>query len=76
MLVLHNLDELEAGDKQVTHLLEQAKAAKDWELCKELARFLMALDETGKTLRDALNSVGLNPEQMNRSFEPSMAIKA
>lgn len=26
----------------------------EWELCKELARFLMALDETGATLREAL----------------------
>lgn len=25
-----------------------------WELCKELARFLMALDERGDTLREAL----------------------
>jgi hypothetical protein len=75
LLVLHNLDELEAGDPQVTHLLEQAKAAKDWELCKELARFLMALDETGRTLRDALDKVGLNPEQMHRSFEPTLIIK-
>lgn len=29
-----------------------------WELCKELARFLMALDETGDTLREALELAG------------------
>lgn len=27
---------------------------EDWELCKELARFLAALDETGDTLREAV----------------------
>jgi hypothetical protein len=32
----------------------------DWELCKELARFLAALDETGDTLRDALHMVGVS----------------
>lgn len=31
----------------------------DWELCKELARFLAALDETGDTLREALDMVGV-----------------
>lgn len=32
----------------------------DWELCKELARFLAALDETGETLREALSMVGVS----------------
>lgn len=27
---------------------------EDWELCKELARFLAALDDSGATLREAL----------------------
>ena len=27
---------------------------EDWELCKELARFLAALDDSGDTLREAM----------------------
>lgn len=32
---------------------------EDWELCKELARFLAALDETGDTLREAMEMVNI-----------------
>ena len=34
-----------------------------WELCKELARFLMALDEKGDTLREALELVGVQADE-------------
>jgi hypothetical protein len=62
LLVLHTLDELvETGEKLVLRLLARAKDARDWELCKELARFLMALDPSGDTLRGALAGVGLHP---------------
>jgi hypothetical protein len=40
-------------------LLGRAKDEGDWELCKELARFLQALDESGNTLREALEMVDL-----------------
>jgi RAB6A-GEF complex partner protein 1 len=69
LLVLHNLDERgEAGDgasgkdvKLVSRLLRRAADTGDWELCKELARFLVALDKTGETLQKALQVVGLVP---------------
>lgn len=67
--MLHNLEELKVGDRQVLNLLERAKGERDWELCKELARFLMALDETGNTLREALEIVGLKPENGDRGDE-------
>lgn len=57
LLVLHNLEELHSGSDQSLRLLHRAKEARDWELCKELARFLMALDESGTTLRQALAEV-------------------
>jgi RAB6A-GEF complex partner protein 1 len=73
LLVLHNLEELKVDDRQVVNLLERAKEERDWELCKELARFLMALDETGKTLKEALEVVGLRPRNdsdgVNRNGE-------
>jgi hypothetical protein len=62
LLVLHTLED-EAGakssSKQVVELLKRAKDEREWELCKELARFLRALDDDGSTLQRALEDVGL-----------------
>lgn len=54
LLVLHTFDELATASEQSVRLLSRAMREEDWELCKELARFLAALDETGDTLREAL----------------------
>lgn len=54
LLVLHSLSEMESTSPQVIRLLRKAMERGKWELCKELARFLMALDEKGDTLREAL----------------------
>ncbi|KAI4173633.1 MAG: hypothetical protein LQ343_002808 [Gyalolechia ehrenbergii] len=54
LLVLHTFQELETSSEQCMRLFEKAKEVGDWDLCKELARFLMALDESGNTLREAL----------------------
>ena len=54
LLILHTFDELATASEQSVRLLSRAMREEDWELCKELARFLAALDETGETLREAL----------------------
>lgn len=54
LLVLHTFEELSSSSHQLVRLLQRAKEEQDWDLCKELARFLMALDESGETLREAL----------------------
>jgi RAB6A-GEF complex partner protein 1 len=59
LLVLHTFEELNATGDQVVRLLQRAKSEQDWDLCKELARFLMALDESGATLRHTLELVEL-----------------
>ncbi|KAE9989065.1 hypothetical protein EG327_003119 [Venturia inaequalis] len=59
LLVLHTLDELGSSNSQLVTLLRRAREEGDWELCKELARFLMALDTSGKTLCKVLQDVGL-----------------
>jgi hypothetical protein len=59
LLVLHNLEELSSTGDQVVRLLQRARDEQDWDLCKELARFLMALDESGVTLRQTLELVEL-----------------
>ncbi len=59
--MLHTFEELKSTGDQVVRLLQRAKDEQDWELCKELARFLMALDESGATLRSTLELVELKP---------------
>ena len=61
LLVLHTFEELSSSSDQLVRLLQRAKHEQDWELCKELARFLMALDQSGATLRNALEVVNLMP---------------
>jgi len=61
LLVLQTLEE--AGEDEVVTLMGQAKEKREWELCKELARFLMAMDASGETLKRSLQRVGLNVDK-------------
>lgn len=54
LLILHTLEESELVSEQSVRLFSRAIKEQDWELCKELARFLAALDETGSTLHEAV----------------------
>jgi hypothetical protein len=63
LLVLHTFEELSSSSEQLVRLLARAKSEGDWELCKELARFLAALDETGNSLREALEMADLRSAQ-------------
>ena len=65
LLVLHTFEELDSSSEQCVRLLQRAKEAGDWDLCKELARFLMALDETGDSLRDAMQRINMGPQDTN-----------
>jgi len=71
LLVLHSLSEMESTSPQVIRLLRKAMERGEWELCKELARFLMALDERGDTLREALVLV----EMPGTPSRPGTAVK-
>ena len=55
LLVLQTFEDSEHSSEQCVRLLQRAQEAGDWDLCKELARFLMALDTTGDTLREAMD---------------------
>lgn len=71
LLILHTFEELSSSSEQLVRLLSRAKDEQDWELCKELARFLTALDESGATLIEALEMVNLRntkDERENSSF--------
>lgn len=61
LLVLHTFHQ-EAEDfemQECARLLGRAVQAQDWELCRELARFLVGIDQSGNTLRLALEDAGL-----------------
>lgn len=60
LLVLHTFEELDSSSDQAVRLLRKAKQAEDWELCKEVARFLMALDYSGGILREALEKMKIS----------------
>ncbi|KAJ7139708.1 RIC1-domain-containing protein [Mycena epipterygia] len=57
LLVLHNLEQLDEKHNDVIRLLESAVSAKDWQLCRELLRFLHSVDDTGTALRNALEQI-------------------
>lgn len=44
---MHTLEEASDSMEQCVRLLQLASSRGDWELCSELARFLMAMDEWG-----------------------------
>ena len=54
LLILHTLEELPTASEQCVRLLSRAMEEQDWDLCKELARFLAAIDDTGDTLAEAM----------------------
>lgn len=53
LLVLHNLEQLE-DNKDVITLLNKALEEEDWQLCRELLRFLHSIDDSGTALQEAL----------------------
>ncbi|WVQ90764.1 hypothetical protein IAS59_004548 [Cryptococcus gattii] len=58
LLVLHTLEGLEDADDTV-RLLHQAIRAQEFNLCKELLRFLHSIDDSGDALRKAIAKVGI-----------------
>ncbi|KAF8973675.1 RIC1-domain-containing protein [Flammula alnicola] len=59
LLVLHNLEQLDENSTEAIQLLTRAVERKDWQLCRELLRFLHSIDDTGQALRNALSHVDL-----------------
>lgn len=59
LLVLHNLEQLDEKNADAVRLLKSAIDAKDWQLCRELLRFLHSIDDTGSALRNALEETNV-----------------
>ncbi|KAK1232383.1 WD40 repeat protein [Marasmius sp. AFHP31] len=60
LLVLHNMEQLDENNVDAVRLLNSAINAKDWQLCRELMRFLRSIDESGAALRHALAETKLH----------------
>jgi len=61
LLVLHNLEQLDESHSHAARLLSNAVATCDWQLCRELMRFLHSIDETGVALNRVLSQTNLMP---------------
>ncbi|KAG6335629.1 hypothetical protein ID866_3465 [Astraeus odoratus] len=59
LLVLHNLEQLDENNDDVIRLLRSAIDTRDWQLCRELLRFLHSVDDTGQALRHALTETAI-----------------
>ncbi len=63
LLILHNIEQLSESSNDMQRLFRRAFDEGEWDLLKELSRFLMALDSSGNTLRLALRSADLPVDQ-------------
>lgn len=61
LLVLHGLEQLDGMNDDVIRLLRSATAAQDWQLCREILRFLHSIDDTGAALQSALVETQIVP---------------
>ncbi|EJD04265.1 RIC1-domain-containing protein [Fomitiporia mediterranea MF3/22] len=68
LLVLHNLEQLE-DYKGAIVLLHRAQDDGDWQLCRELLRFLHSIDDSGSALREALDQTGILSVSSSESQE-------
>lgn len=67
LLVLHNLEQLDENNADAVRLLKSAVDGKDWQLCRELLRFLHSIDDTGEALRNALRETKILGVELNPS---------
>ena len=74
LLVLHNLQQLD-NNNSVVELLNRAVEKEDWQLCRDLLRFLHSIDDSGLALRDALTQTSIMslPTPLNGNDTSSMS---
>ncbi|KAI0724240.1 RIC1-domain-containing protein [Cerioporus squamosus] len=61
LLVLHGLEQLDGMNADAIRLLRSAISAQDWQLCREILRFLHSIDDTGAALQSALAETQIIP---------------
>ncbi|GIZ40267.1 hypothetical protein CKM354_000361400 [Cercospora kikuchii] len=75
LLVLHAFEEDSFQVHEFAQLLKLAGQQNDWELCRELSRFLVGIDTSGETLVAALREAGLRDGPNRTEREPKNATK-
>lgn len=55
--MLHNLEQLDESGTEAVRVFRSAVEGKDWQLCRELLRFLRTIDDSGQTLENALSQI-------------------
>ncbi|KAK9368846.1 RIC1-domain-containing protein [Lipomyces kononenkoae] len=79
LLILHTMEQLADSSTDMIRLFSTAVETGDWDLCKELARFLTALDNSGNTLREALRRMKLVngvDSEVQSTFEKEFVLAA
>jgi hypothetical protein len=71
LLILHAFDEGSFSTRQISTLFNRATTEGDWDLCKELARFLVGIDETGNLLKTVLYKAELRDARPHDSYSSS-----
>jgi hypothetical protein len=71
LLILHAFDEGSFSTRQISTLFNRATKEGDWDLCKELARFLVGIDETGNLLKTVLYKAELRDARPHDSYSSS-----
>lgn len=72
LLVLHALEHGQFQVHEFAQLLERAAAEQDWELCRELARFLIGIDASGETMREALTEARLHDLPIHKGYDSAL----
>ncbi|ODQ67841.1 RIC1-domain-containing protein [Nadsonia fulvescens var. elongata DSM 6958] len=60
LLILNTLDQLDSSMEDTILLFSKAVESGDWDLCKELSRFLIAIDSEGSILKEVLGHPSVN----------------
>ncbi|KAI8335438.1 RIC1-domain-containing protein [Chlamydoabsidia padenii] len=63
LIILQTMQPVTTGGKDTIRLLQKAMDLDDYELCKELVRFLSSIDHTGKTLHEALSALQMDAHE-------------
>ncbi len=61
--MLHGLEQLDGMNADAIRLLRSATSAQDWQLCREILRFLHSIDDTGAALQSALVETQIIPSK-------------
>ncbi|KAI7868750.1 RIC1-domain-containing protein [Spinellus fusiger] len=75
LIILQTMQPLAIGGKDTTQLLQRAIDVNDYELCKELIRFLSSIDNTGKALQEALHVIKSHMEPTKPSSPSTQDIQ-